>query len=183
MNTTNHLILKHMTLVEYELNSVHGIRADQREDLRAEGYLALVKAAHSFDSGRGVQFKSYACAAIRHAMWRLVRKDYNQNTISLHNESDDGSFLIEQIADQTAPSPDDTVCLRETKEALLRIREKYVKKKSIVAGLDALLLKQEGFNSREIGELWGKSAQYVTATVSRTRKLLADDLRNLRAAA
>lgn len=171
----NSLIESHMKLVDYEIARISGIRPGEREDLQAEGYLALVKAADGFDPRRGVLFKSYACAAIRHALWRLRQKD-NTNTISLYTEQADGSFLLDQLADGEHPYPEEEYEHRELWEELNKLRDKYAGRKGVVAGIDALLLKQRGFNSTEIGGMWGKPANYVTALISRTRKILKAEL-------
>jgi RNA polymerase sigma factor for flagellar operon FliA len=75
--TRDELILAHLYLVARTRRRVvpiipHRIEAD---DLESEGYLALVKAADTFDPARGTVFKSWAITKIRAALLEYLRTE------------------------------------------------------------------------------------------------------------
>lgn len=74
-HATHHLVLQHLPLVGYHVNSVLSrVPAHvQRADLASAGQLALVQAARSFDPSTGVPFTRWAGLRIRGALLDELR--------------------------------------------------------------------------------------------------------------
>jgi len=68
-------ILEHLALVRHVVNktTAHLTRVEDKDDLVSAGTLGLVKAAHSFDPSRDVNFKTYAYIRIRGAVLDELR--------------------------------------------------------------------------------------------------------------
>jgi len=68
-------ILEHLALVRHVVNktTAHLTRVEDKDDLISAGTLGLVKAAHSFDPSRDVNFKTYAYIRIRGAVLDELR--------------------------------------------------------------------------------------------------------------
>ena len=71
----NHLISRNLGLAYAMLARFQTSRVD-RDDLRSEAVLALVRAVEGFDPWRGFRFSTYACRGIVRAMIGAVRKSH-----------------------------------------------------------------------------------------------------------
>lgn len=47
------------------------------EDYMQEGFLAVLRAAEHFNPDKGASFKTYAWAAVKNAIYTIIRKEYN----------------------------------------------------------------------------------------------------------
>ena len=80
------LILNNQALVGYALNKYFKyIPTNSYEDLQADGYLALVKAANTFDASYGIKFSTYAIRCIRNEVQQALYK--SQATIHIGKNS------------------------------------------------------------------------------------------------
>src|SRR5262245_19274852 len=73
----NQLVLHHLPLVfaVYRRMKRSGqLRGMGSDEALSHGGLALLKAAESFDSGRGVPFQAYAGEHVRYALLRATRR-------------------------------------------------------------------------------------------------------------
>ena len=89
----NHLVNRHLGLAYAMFARFQSSQVD-RDDLRSEAMLALVRAVEGFNPWRGFRFSTYACRAIIRAMIEAVRKS---NRYELR-------FVAEPEAESAPPS-------------------------------------------------------------------------------
>ena len=78
--------MNNQALVGYVLNKYFKyIPTNSYEDLQADGYLALVKAANTFDASYGIKFSTYAIRCIRNEVQQALYK--SQATIHIGRNS------------------------------------------------------------------------------------------------
>jgi RNA polymerase sporulation-specific sigma factor len=77
-----------------------------REDLQSLGNLGLLRAAQTFDPGRGVSFSTYAYRCIKNTIAGALKREADRHidclSLSLPIGLEEDSSLEDQIADQTA---------------------------------------------------------------------------------
>lgn len=107
----------HLGLVGHILKQVHFPEWVDREELQAEGYAALVRAARLYDPERG-NWSSYACKAIKHGMLNaLVRyRRHGRMFSEMEGISQDGEMIDFAVS---IPAPEDDTPDPEEVAALL----------------------------------------------------------------
>ncbi len=129
------------------------------EDLFQIGCIGLSKAANSFDSSKG-KFSSFAFIVVRNEIFKAL----TQATKSFGREQP--SDII-ALANAQEPEEYEAPTI---KEAL--ITAKAAMPESAAKGVDAILLMNEGYTCREIGEMYGVDVRNVTTWISRARGFL-----------
>lgn len=144
-------------------DKVHGINQMgfyTYDDIFQIGCIGLSKAAFT---DKGGVFSTYAyrliwneiCDALIYATRRLSKEDWAEDITT--------SFRS-KLAD---PYQDGKI---ELYEAINKAKEKV--SPSIAQGIDALLLMNQGYSAKEIGKSLDKSANTITAMVSKAKKYL-----------
>ena len=129
------------------------------DDLFQIGCIGLSKAAAT---DKGGVFSTYA--------YRLIWNEICDALIyaSRRTSNEDISDTIQHAMDETSQSYSDIkVDLYSVIEAV-----KKTATPSIAMGIDALLLMNDGYTAKDVGVRFGKSANTITALVSKARKLL-----------
>lgn len=173
------LVTDNLTIVEQVLRSSVTVRADipgmEYDDLYQTGCLALCRAAQRYD-GRA-PFPAFARVAVRNAMmdyFTAIRR-HTVPTISLDmlRGEDDICTLHNLLAEPA------TAAAEAEHHAQLRSLAGARRRHTGVAGLgmEAMLLKAQGFETRDIGALYGVASKTVAAWVARARKVLQNDWR------
>jgi len=75
----DYLVDRNLGLVFSTLSRFESAVAD-REELRSEGLLALVRAVHGFNPWMGIRFSTYACHAIRRSLLLAAKKAARRRT-------------------------------------------------------------------------------------------------------
>lgn len=138
------------------------------DDLFQIGCMGLCEAAAQYQPGRAA-FSTYAYAAIRNRLY---------NALTYATYRCEKEKLSDFPTEHAASVPVDTQEARELRDGLrnAQVRLKGVARK----GVDAMIFMSEGFTCREIGEMYGTSANSVTAWVSKARKALRLDAEFMR---
>lgn len=172
------LVKDNLLLVKGIIKSIRYPSYVSYEDLESEGNLALVVAAKTFDSGRGVKFSSYAYACIRNALIKKVSKECeysNRKSGDVRLNDDDLLSIEEQLPDNAVPIADCVALSVDMQEALRYIRMQYKKRPSILRGLEAIVLNVYGYKFCDIAKMWEMGENHLTAIFSRTRSVLKQD--------
>lgn len=145
---------------------------EEKEELEQTGYLALCRAAKSYDCTR--PFETYAQVIIKHAIydyWRKCKR-YQDTFCSLDALSPSEDSGQTRLPVSTA-HPEDTVLSREVSRLLIKLETQSGT--IIQKGIAALLLQQYGYTSTDIAALYGVPANHIRAWRSKARKQLQDN--------
>lgn len=117
-------------------------------DLFQEGKIGLWKAILHYDAGRGVRFSSYACVAIRNAVWQAVRRSQKaEGWLESRRAGDSLEALIEKwYQEQVRQALGEE--LQELPERLRAVIEQHY-------GLNG----EEQQNFAKLGREWGLSRE------------------------
>ena len=173
------LVMDNLSVVEQVLRSSVTVRADipgmEYDDLYQTGCLALCLAAQRYD-GRA-PFPAFARVAVRNALmdyFTAIRR-HTVPAVSLDKLLGEGDTctLHNLLADPA------TAAANAEHHAQLRSLASARRRHTGVAGLgmEAMLLQAYGFESRDIGPLYGVASKTVAAWVARARKVLKNDRR------
>lgn len=150
------------TVISQHVHAPNGLGVYDYDDLFQIGCIGLCKAAASFRP-QGKPFSIYACVVIRNeifgALTLATRKRAKELPLSLIEEAPGG-------ADASPKDVDVCVALDAVKRRMDGVCAK---------GVEALQLKVRGYSSAEIGEMYGVSANNVTAWIARARSRLKQD--------
>ena len=104
--------MNNQALVRYVLNKhFNYIPQNAYQDLQADGYLALVKAANTFDPSYGIKFATYAVRCIQNEIQQALYR--TQNTIHIgRNSLAAFSRCCKQIEDPSALTESDLEVLQ-----------------------------------------------------------------------
>lgn len=139
------------------------------DDLFQIGCIGLCKAAAQYQPGRAV-FSTYAYIAIRNHIY---------NALAYATYRQEKEVLSEFLYEPPAIAPTDAWEAGELDE---RLRKAQSKRKGVTRkGIDAMIFMSQGFTCKEIGEMYGTSANSVSAWVSKARKALKLDAEFMRA--
>ena len=137
---------------------------DDYDDLFQIGCIGLCKAAQTDQPGYNVAFSTYA--------YRLIRNE-------IYTQLEYATRRGREVATDPDEMPcsvldDETTEQREASLSLLHFLDRAEADATGVAakGMQAIRLLAEGYSNREIGELFGVPANYVTAWVAKARKVL-----------
>lgn len=134
--------------------------AYDREDLQSLGYLGLLRAAQTFDPGRGVAFSTYAYRCIETTITGALKREADRQidciSLSLLINEEGDNALEDQIPDKgiDAASEALNVCERELFEKALRG----------LSDREAGLIRAvyfDGDSVAQVAERWGLNAQAV----------------------
>ena len=119
-------------------------------DLFQEGKIGLWKAILHYDSGRGVRFSSYACVAIRNAVWQAVEGSQKaEGWLESRRAGDSLEALIERWYQE------------QVREALGDELEELPERLRAVIELHYGLNGEEQQNFAKIGREWGLSRERI----------------------
>ncbi|CUX25545.1 sigma-70 family RNA polymerase sigma factor [Clostridium sp. C105KSO13] len=146
------------------------------DDLEQIGYLALCRAAMSYDGTRS--FKTYAQVVIKHAIfdhWRHMSYQ-KERFCSLDAMSSSDRLTYEQLsaeesADTATPEQDTMHRMAEDYLKLLETQSCDM----IQKGIASLCLQGKGYTSSDLAKLYGVPSNRVRAWQSKARKLLRQD--------
>lgn len=167
---------KHLALVPKVVTALtkpyKNISLDEIEELTQIGNLALCKAAMHYDNLR--PFPAYAKVVIRHEIYDHWRKyiPHKERVTFLDSTKHD---LIEQedyILPTTA-SPEQTVINHYLTEYLTELKKQN--NTTFKKGIDSLILKQQGYNSTDLGKIYGVPSNHVRTWISKAKKVLQND--------
>ena len=133
------------------------------DDLFQIGCIGLCKAAQTDRPGRGA-FSTYAYILIRNEIYtQLEYATRRGREVATDPDEMPCSVLDDETTEQ-----------REASLSLLHFLDRAEADATGVAakGMQAIRLLAEGYSNREIGELFGVPANYVTAWVAKARKVL-----------
>lgn len=140
----------------------HSMGVYSYDDLFQIGCIGLCKAAAEYAPGRAA-FSTYAFVLIRNEVFHAL--EYASLRQSSEVELD--------AAHIPAVVEEDTLCAEELKSALRAAKQRF---RGVTAkGVEAILMMGEGKTCREIGQLFGTTANNVSAWISKARKALAAD--------
>lgn len=149
-------------VISQHVHAPNGLGVYDYDDLFQIGCIGLCKAAVSFKP-QGKPFSIYACVVIRNeifgALTLATRKRAKELPISA---------IEERLGDPDVSPQDIDICsaLDTAKRKMDGVCAK---------GVEALQLKAQGYSSAEIGEMYGVSANNVTAWIARARSRLKQD--------
>ena len=119
-------------------------------DLFQEGKIGLWKAILHYDSGRGVRFSSYACVAIRNAVWQAVEGSQKaEGWLESRRAGDSLEALIERWYQE------------QVREALGEELEELPERLRAVIELHYGLNGEAQRNFAKIGREWGLSRERI----------------------
>lgn len=119
-------------------------------DLFQEGKIGLWKAILHYDSGRGVRFSSYACVAIRNAVWQAVEGSQKaEGWLESRRAGDSLEALIERWYQE------------QVREAVWEELEELPERLRAVIELHYGLNGEEQQNFAKIGREWGLSRERI----------------------
>lgn len=160
-------------LVEDNINLVHKVINDKvhcmnlisafaREDLFQIGCIGLCKAVAT---DKGGCFSTYAYRLI----WNEICDALSKNIRSIKNE-----IVVDELPEDTSFN----CCVEsENRVVLYKVMDNLNNvPKSTRKGIQALMLKEQGYTCREIGDMYGVRANVVTAWISKARKRLRSEI-------
>ena len=177
-DTEQELILNNLPLVEkliYQVGYQKGIVGMEFEDLYQIGCIALCKAAAHYRPDRGAAFKTYANKVIRNML-----QDHREHTSYVQSRlcyldaplssAEEGSYL-EIIHD--SQEPESFLSEKELLELLDKAKNSYdgITRK----GIEAIVLKCQGYSNTEIADIYHVKANHIAAWISRARTRLKAD--------
>lgn len=163
------LILNNQALVGYVLNNYFKyIPQNSYEDLQADGYLALVKAANTFDPSYGIKFATYAIRCIQNEIQMALYK--SQNTIHIgRNSLAAFSRCCKQIDDPSALTESDLKVLDAEGLTPEKFRAIFCAKSSVSLEDVSYRNVKDGKDlkySQKIVDIHGDKSKYVELTVA-----------------
>lgn len=146
------------------------------EDLIQEGMIGLVSSMQSYNSSNGTQFKSYAEICIRRRILSAIKAaarfkhmplNYRASLEELYSEQ--GEAPIEELADESTPSPEDQIIERERKSKL------YSLARALLTPLEKKVLHYylDGLSYDEIAAKCDKPVKSVDSALQRIRRKLS----------
>lgn len=181
-----HLVENHL----YIVNSILARKININEsasglgywDLYQTGCLSLCKAAMTYQPSRGASFKTYAYTVIYNDLMGYCKQAhaFNSRLCPLDAPIDgvSGSSHYELLENQAMKLYEEETT--ELFQALTSIQEEY--KGISQKGIEALLLKCQGYSGVEIARYYGVKPNHVAAWITRACKKLKTDSRILEAA-
>lgn len=179
--TQKQLVEDYLDLVPRMVNAMThphtGTTAEEKEELCQIGYLALCRAASMCRPGS--RFKPYAMAAIRHAFysyWKGIARD-RKFLCPLEGGSASGedASLAAVLPDQSDDTLHPESAADKTAIAEYLAAFKSGQCSTIQKGVDSLFLRQQGYTSEELSNLYHAPANHIRAWQSKDRKLLRQD--------
>jgi len=142
------------------------------DDLEQIGRIGLCKAAASYRQQGTAAFKTYAYVLIRNELYRALEyaslraeREVSADTLAQDRQDTDATSP-QQCAEQQMLTETLTNALRAAQTRMQGVAHK---------GVDAILLRGQGYSCKEIAELMGAKANEVTAWMSKARKHLRAD--------
>lgn len=151
-------------VIARHVHNPNGMGVYSYDDLFQIGCVGLCKAATKFKL-QGKPFTSYAYVIIRNEIYDALTAASKQrgHEISLEESSE----VLDSYAAEAKEQDCDVYGLLES--------SKLNMKGVCAKGIEALQLKAQGYTSAEIGEMYGVSANNVTAWIARARARLRQD--------
>lgn len=150
------------TVISQHVHNPSRLGGYDYDDLFQIGCIGLCKAAVNYKP-KGKSFSIYTCIVIRNEIYDVLPKS---SMIRKH-----GVLLEETLKAYSVPNP--FLMEADVDKAFEAIRRDW---DGISAkGMEAILLKNQGYSSAEIGEMYGVSANNVTAWIARARNRLKQD--------
>ena len=166
------LVLENQRLVHYLVRKIGG--DDDYDDMVSIGTFGLIKAAATFDAGKGIRFATYAAKCINNEIFMHFRKEKasRRRLISLDaplHEDREGNSL--RLADTISEEKDFTEKIEE--------RESFSKILSFILNLSTkkrlvMLYKLAGLNQRDVAQRLNFSQSYI----SRIEQKICEKVRN-----
>ncbi len=150
------------TVISQHVHAPNGLGVYDCDDLFQIGCIGLCKAAASFKP-QGKPFYIYACVVIRNEIFSALTRSSGKQVTEIPL-----SFIEDLPGESDALPKEVDVCgaLDAAKHRMDGVCAK---------GVGALQLKAQGYSSTEIGEMYGVSANNVTAWIARARSRLKRD--------
>ena len=171
------LILDNLRLVYFVIKKMGLQKYDN--DLYDVGLIGLVKAANTFDDGKGFKFNTYAIQCIRNEISMYIRKMYtehgkaNVNTLSLNNVvSDDDGKDIEFI--DTIPDDFDMeehILEKEKRETLLKAIKTLPEREKLIL---RYYYGKNQLTQKQIAKIINTTQSNVSRLIIRTTKKLRE---------
>ena len=136
----------------------------ESEDLGQEGFLGLLSAIQSYDSGYGASFRTFATLAIDRRMTDAVRAAFRKKQVPSSSQVE----LDDAVAGRH--DPESTAIIRDE---LSRVMER-MENTSSVKERQALAMHLDGYSYSEIAERLSCSAKSVENALGRVRRKLAN---------
>lgn len=168
------VITDNMNLVYYHLHRIFPNGFGDMEDLGQEGMLGLIKAADTFDPGKGYAFSTYASMCIRNEIFMALRKiNSRPKTVSIDDplpNTDDYTTFRDSIPDTRKSYVQSFEDADRLRWAIRQIETmKPNRKREIVL----TYLRGNGQISQgEVAKKFGTSRAYVSRAMTMARKLL-----------
>lgn len=142
------------------------------DDLEQIGRIGLCKAAESYREQGTAVFKTYAYVLIRNELYRAL--EYASLRVEREITAD---TLAQDREDVKTASPQQCVEQKMLAETLINaLRAAQTRMHGVARkGVDAILLRGQGYSCKEIAEILGAKTNEVTAWMSKARKLLRSD--------
>ena len=149
-------------------NNVYGLEYD---DLFQEGCLFLCDAAMKYDEKRNCEFKFFAYKVILNGLISYCKK--------INKKTKDKFSYIEKIKKSSEMVLDDDIFLQEKIVEidvlffLENIKKQYTG--TVELGIDAMILKIQGFTNADIAKLYNVKPNLIGARISRALKKLQEN--------
>ncbi|MEG0075674.1 MAG: sigma-70 family RNA polymerase sigma factor [Eubacterium sp.] len=168
------IIQKYRVVVTQKARPYYLIGGDQ-EDLIQEGMIALLNAVWNYKVNRGTTFRTFAALCIENRIKTVVttanRPKYSplNQSISLYepiSEEYPEVVLMDQLAAESYPEPDETLIAREAVEHIGEVAKNELSKME----KQVLYYYLKGESHQEIAEEIGRSKKAVDNALQRIRK-------------
>lgn len=172
---TDFLMEKYKDLVRSKARSMYILGADN-DDLIQEGMIGLFKAVRDYDAGRDASFYTFAELCISRQIYTAVQASRRKkhiplnNYISLYgnvsdNAQDDDKYLIDDLQQSGAQSPEEMVIDRENVERL----EQKIEESLSPFEKQVLDLYLTGMSYVQIARVLGKDEKSTDNALSRLK--------------
>ena len=170
------LVTENLSLVPF---IVRKLRSSVNEDDLQCGAMALIKAAETFDSERGVKFSTYACRLIRNEIIRLYTSSRKQCRDVSRERSYEG--MIEEYGCRDAIDPRVDRNYDEATEAGSRHRRQVRIATAAMSDRERIFVRayyDEGLTLKQVGQRFGitreRVRQIIGVALGKARQALSE---------
>lgn len=186
------LVVEHMNfavmLVKMYFNAYENRVGFERDDLIQEAYMALIKAANTFDDARGIKFETYATRVIRNELAEYCSKNYeSRERLGINDAAVEMGYIGEPPSYGNSHQEKEVeLCLaidnifedvelsEDVGVLVSKLREMLHGNKTCAMGAIALMNSLRGISQVETANMLDITAAHLRACVKRARNRLEE---------
>lgn len=168
---------EHVRLTFYmvrRLNKLDELGKLERDDAEQEAAIGLMRAAFSFDDGRGVPFASYACVAIGRRVRRAALFATHPTLRAYPHDDETLSSWVDDRVEEPALAAHRAEIVDSVRHALSALPPRWQ--------IALRMTFTDGLSASEVGRAMGVSKQRVLEILGEAKRRLAVNLRCLASA-